>query len=127
MIIDQHARDLSHLVPGQEVRIQDHRTKGWEQGVIRRQCQEPRSYVVESENGNWLRRNRRHIQTTTPSVLDRVVEAQVREEHGQSDASTWQNSNEQQLENETMEGETYQTVYRTRSGRAVRKPERYGQ
>ena len=124
---DQHARDLSHLVPGQEVRIQDHRTKGWEQGVIRRQCQEPRSYVVESENGNWLRRNRRHIQTTTPSVLDREVEAQEREEHGQSHASTWQNSNEQQFENQTMEGETCRTVYRTRSGRAVRKPERYGQ
>ncbi len=124
---DQHARDLSHLVPGQEVRIQDHRTKGWEQGVIRRQCQEPRSYVVESENGSWLRRNRRHIQTTTPSVLDREVEAQEREEHGQSHGSTWQNSNEQQLENQIMEGETCRTVYRTRSGRAVRKPERYGQ
>ena len=63
--------------------------------------------MVESENGNWLRRNQRHIQTTTPSVLDREVEAQVRKEHGQSDASTWQNSNEQQLENQTMKGETY--------------------
>ena len=53
---DQHVRDLSHLTLGQDVRIQDHRTKEWQQGTIRRECQEPRSYVVETEDGGCLRR-----------------------------------------------------------------------
>ena len=119
---DQHARDLSHLTPGQDVRIQDHRTKEWQKGTIRRECQEPRSYVVETEYGGCLRRNRRHIQPTTELVPGRAFEAHVREEPEELDVSTRQPSCEQgQHDRFTKE------VYRTRSGRAVRKPERYGQ
>ena len=117
---DQHARDLSHPTPGQDVRIQDHRTKEWQQGTIRRECQEPRSYVVETEDGGCLRRNRRHIQSATELVPGRAFEAQVREEPEELDVSTRQTSCEQaQHDRFTKE------AYRTRSGRAVCKPERY--
>ncbi|XP_028412591.1 uncharacterized protein K02A2.6-like [Dendronephthya gigantea] len=115
---DQHARDLPQLIPGQEVRIQDNRTKEWQQGTVRRQCQEPRSYVVENENGSWLQRNRRHIQTVIEPASRRAFDSQVRAEEPEEKAR-------EELGQTTVE--THQNVYRTRSGRAVHKPERYGQ
>ncbi|XP_028395789.1 uncharacterized protein K02A2.6-like [Dendronephthya gigantea] len=119
---DQHARDLSQLVPGQEVRIQDNRTKEWQQGTVRRQCQEPRSYVVENENGSWLRRNRRHIQTVIEPASRCALDSQGRAEEPEEKAG-------EELGEELGQttGEIHQNVYRTRSGRAVHKPERYGQ
>ena len=58
---DQHSRDLSPLFPGQNVRIQTLPSSLWSPAVVREKCQEPRSYVVETQNGRVLRRNRRHI------------------------------------------------------------------
>ena len=72
-------------------------TKEWQQGTIRRKCQEPRSHMVETESGGCLGRNRRHIQPATELVpgrhiqpatefaSERTVEAQAREEFGESD------------------------------------------
>ena len=37
--------------------------------------------MVETENGRYLRRNRRHIRTTIEPVLEQVSESQVGEEH----------------------------------------------
>ena len=119
---NNHALRTEGLVPEQEVWIQDHRTKEWQQGTIRRKCQEPQAYVVETENGNWLRRNRRHIRPTTEPELGRVSEAQVGEEPGQSEVSMRQTNNEQEQKNTATDA-----CYRTRSGRVIRKPERYGQ
>ena len=78
--------------------------------------------MVETENGSWLRRNRRHIRPTTEPELGRVSEAQVREEPGQSEVSMRQTNNEQEQKNTATDA-----GYRTRSGRVIRKPERYGQ
>ena len=61
---DKHARDLSPLRLGQEVRIQDPRARKWTPATVQRECLEPRSYEVETQNGGLLRRNRRHIQHT---------------------------------------------------------------
>ncbi|XP_028411421.1 uncharacterized protein K02A2.6-like [Dendronephthya gigantea] len=106
----------------QEVRIQDNRTKEWQQGTVRRQCQEQRSYVVENENGSWLRRNRRHIQTVIEPASRCALDSQVRAEEPEEKAG-------EELGEELGQttGETHQNVYRTRSGRAVHKPEIYGQ
>ena len=119
---DQHAHDLSHLEPGQDVRIQDHKTKEWQQGTIQEKCQEPRSYVVETENGKQLRRNRQHIRPTIRPVVGHSLETQARQQSEHMDNSTCQTNNEQGQDNEAVE-----LVYRTRSGRVIRKPERYEQ
>ena len=54
---DQHSRDLSPLFPGQNVRIHTLTSSMWLPAVVREKCQEPRSYVVETQNGRVLRRN----------------------------------------------------------------------
>ena len=58
---DQHAHDLPPLSVGQQVRIQDQSTHRWSLATVRESCEEPRSYVVSTPNGNLLRCNRRHI------------------------------------------------------------------
>ena len=55
--------------------------------------------MVETENGSWLGRNRRHIRPTTERELGRVSEVQVREEPGQSEVSRRQTNNEQEQKN----------------------------
>ena len=57
------ARHLPPLLQGQDVRVKIDGEKGWKTPakVIGR-CQEPRSYLVKTDSGAVLRRNRRHLQ-----------------------------------------------------------------
>ena len=57
-------RDLSQLSRGEHVRTRHPVTHSWEPGRIVEQCQQPRSYQVESASGSVLRRNRRDIRET---------------------------------------------------------------
>ncbi|XP_013882267.1 uncharacterized protein K02A2.6 [Austrofundulus limnaeus] len=62
---DRHhsAQSLPILHPGQDVRIKLDGDKGWKTPArVIAKCKEPRSYLVETENGAVLRRNRRHLQ-----------------------------------------------------------------
>uniref|UniRef100_A0A3Q2QMF9 Gypsy retrotransposon integrase-like protein 1 n=1 Tax=Fundulus heteroclitus TaxID=8078 RepID=A0A3Q2QMF9_FUNHE len=62
---DRHhsAQLLPTLQPGQTVRIKLDGEKGWRTPAkIIAKGKEPRSYMVETENGAVLRRNRRHLQ-----------------------------------------------------------------
>ena len=72
---DRTANDLSPLMPGQSVTVQDHRTNRWMPVTIASKCDEPRSYIVESPSGSTLRRNRMHIRESpdTPTVKKRVT------------------------------------------------------
>ncbi|XP_072178121.1 uncharacterized protein [Diadema setosum] len=53
------ARDLLPLIPGQPVRVQDHRTGHWLPATVCEQCPEPWSYLVDTPTGGVLRRMRR--------------------------------------------------------------------
>ena len=56
-------RPLSTLRPGDRVRIQMDGEKAWQTTAnIHQQCDTPRSYIVETDQGAHLRRNRRHLQ-----------------------------------------------------------------
>ena len=63
---DTHAHNLRPLEAGQPLRIQDHVSSRWNKASITERCEQPRAYLVESENGNILRRNRIHIRETPP-------------------------------------------------------------
>ena len=63
---DTHTHNLRPLEAGQPVRIQDHVSGRWNKASITERCEQPRAYLVESENGNILRRNRIHIRETPP-------------------------------------------------------------
>ena len=66
---DRNAHDLSPLVTGQHVRIQDQRTKKWFPGTVSCKRPEPRSYEVQTQNGSTLRRNRCHFR---PAVAQHI-------------------------------------------------------
>lgn len=57
------ALPLPELQFGQAVRVKLDGKKGWEMSAnVFSKCNEPRSYVVKTDNGAVLRRNRRHLQ-----------------------------------------------------------------
>ena len=66
---DQHSTELSPLLTGQYVRVQDHVTGLWNPATVVGKCSEPRSYMIETPNGAVLRRNRRHIREVTPPTV----------------------------------------------------------
>lgn len=58
------ARALPELHPGQAVRVKLDGERGWTTPArVISKSKEPRSYLVEMDNGNVTRRNRRHLQT----------------------------------------------------------------
>ena len=62
---DRHAEDLPLLMVRPLTRIQDHTSRRWNQAIVNARCYEPRSYLVEAQNGHILRRSRRQIQETS--------------------------------------------------------------
>ena len=66
---DRSASDLSPLTAGQPVCIQDQATKKWLPGTISCMRPESRSYEVKTQSGSVLRRNRRHLRTTSTEMV----------------------------------------------------------
>ena len=58
---DRHAKDLQPLQPGQQARIQDHQTGQWVPATVTQKSDQPRSYIVTTNTGQRLRRNRIHF------------------------------------------------------------------
>lgn len=68
---DRHhsARPLPELFPGQDVRVKLDGERTWKSsGKVLSKCDEPRSYLVQMDNGTVSRRNRRHIQLVSDPV-----------------------------------------------------------
>lgn len=65
---DRRAHDLPPLKPGDVVRVQQR--DGLTRGVVTAAHSSPRSYVVETEHGTTLRRNRRQLIATRESCPD---------------------------------------------------------
>ena len=58
---DRSARQLPPLIPGQGAMYQNVQTGKWAPAMIRERAPEPRSYVIQTETGQMLRRNRVHL------------------------------------------------------------------
>lgn len=57
------ARPLSALQPGQSVTVKLDGEKGWKTPAkVITKAQEPRSYLIQTDQGTVARRNRRHLQ-----------------------------------------------------------------
>ena len=57
------ARPLSNLQQGDHVRVKGDGEKTWRTtGMVQQQCNTPRSYLVKTDQGAVLRRNRKHLQ-----------------------------------------------------------------
>ena len=67
---DQHAKEHKPLEPGATVRYRKHNT--WsKKGRVVKKLSQPRSYQIETESGNIIRRNRRHLMNTREPFVPR--------------------------------------------------------
>ena len=142
---DRNAQDLSPLVTGQRVFVQNQSTKKWVPGTVNCKRPEFRSYEVQTESGSTLRRNRRHLRPAgelrdeidpkddnTVSVSDdSPVEtlSSILEPTETSDAIVTpcpQNGVVTGSESPSVFPKNIRTEpYRTRSGRAIFRPKRF--
>ena len=68
---DQHAKEHKPLQPGATVRYRKHNT--WsKKGRVVKKLSQPRSYQIETESGNIIRRNRRHLVNTRELFVPRL-------------------------------------------------------
>ncbi|CAI9721422.1 Hypothetical predicted protein [Octopus vulgaris] len=65
---NKHAQYLPEILGGQHVHTQDPITKTWIPAQVVSRAETPRSYIIETESGRQLRRNRAHIRPT-PELL----------------------------------------------------------
>jgi RNase H-like domain found in reverse transcriptase/Reverse transcriptase (RNA-dependent DNA polymerase)/Integrase zinc binding domain len=112
---DKGARELPVLRSGENIVLR--RNGVWEPAVVKAPHAAPRSYIVKTEQGAELRRNRRFLRRST-NVFQRKpdIEMQVREENRQNEMVR-----EENRQNETNAGEG---ILQTRSGRVVNRPRR---
>ena len=61
---EKNGKELPELLQGQPVRVRDPITKTWIPGTVTQRTAHPRSYIVSTEQGQQLRRNRLHIRST---------------------------------------------------------------
>ena len=118
---DRGSKALKPLKIGENVVMQ--LKKVWRPVTITEKHPSPRSYVVENENGQQYRRNRRHLRpsparsqsetTSTPSTSDSVTSDQEARENDTTTTTT--TSAPTQLTT---------TTYKTRSGRTVKMPDK---
>ena len=143
---DQHTKQLNQLKEGQQVRVRDKKNMDWRiKGVVRQALDDrtPRSYVIQTENGANMRRNRRDLlEDNTGHHMD-IWEDDTNSLHSENN-NVIHEPEENRIEAETemdpqaeqemdpqaeqeMDPQAEQLVTeprRTRSGRIVKHPER---
>ena len=119
---DRHATELPTLSPGQPIRAQHPQSGRWETATVVDQRPEPRSYTIRASNGALYRRNRRHLRSISPSP----ARTPARTEQAPT-SPTPQPACEEAADNPTMDAvpiDRPQNTPTSRSGRAIKKPDR---
>jgi len=127
---DRGAKDQEALLPGEAARIQDHITGRWTTATVVEKSHEPRSYIVETQIGGILRRNRPHIRQI-PQPEHPVPQENPVEECNDTEAyntEAYMGQNEDPLDKDPrvvpQEQESTHNGTKTRSGRTIKKPDR---
>ena len=138
---NQTAKDLKPLHRGQTIRYH-HNGKWSRHGMILNTKEQIRSYQLLNDEGNVIRRNRRHLIPSKDkfSVREEVPDTNIHEEQSKEDptptsvhqepSTTEQSPNTLSLPDTIEEPQTQvepeeQPHYKTRFGRTVRVPQRY--
>ncbi|XP_041485994.1 uncharacterized protein K02A2.6-like [Lytechinus variegatus] len=121
---DRHASsDLPPLHVGQPVRVLHPRDNTWIPAKVSKVCEEPRSYEVSTPNGGILRRNRSHLREI-PSTNPTPKRVRFDEENHSTETQPEEdNVQRTPMSNSNQSQQTYSQT--TRSGRTIRKPERF--
>lgn len=128
---DRHAKPLKGLEPEETVRVRDNRA--WVQAVITDIWLTPRSYVIKTESRTSLRRNTKHLgkQPESTSIMESDEEGTTSATEVAS-PDKWVSPNEEAIVARSQERWSINTppernLYRTRSGRTVKPPDRLNQ
>ena len=73
-------RELQKLVPGQPVSVFQPKTKTWTPATLKEQMNQPRSYIVQTNSGSELRRNRIQLKPSdqvAPSLEGQLLSSQL--------------------------------------------------
>ena len=115
---DRSVKTLPVLPTGTSITIQDPVTHKWEPGTVKGKIESvPRSYVVTTQNGSELRRNRSHLRETPPPA---GPEATITNTPAPTPNTSHQEAEETRIEPGGPPGATV-----TRSGRIVKPPDRF--
>ena len=123
---DQHATELPPLQPGEVVRVQptDQGAHSWKKARVEK-CVAQRSYEILTEEGQRLRRNRRHLRRSPRETFEGWEELPL-PTGSDYEEETEEERNDREEEEETEEEiggrEEQQKTVKTKSGRMVRKP-----
>ncbi|CAB4019464.1 sec1 family domain-containing 2 [Paramuricea clavata] len=134
---DRGSKELPTISQGEQVRIKQ--GKIWNPAVVTNQAHTPRSYIVQSPDGSTYRRNSKHILKTKEGNSQSFGKedcddpiSQSNEENavgtepandGDNAVSTEKTSEEQLPV--TLDKQFSASPLKTRSGRIIRKPNRY--
>ena len=125
MYFDRRSKDLPPLISGQDVCIQNSQYGQWEKAKVLSKCEEPRSYLVSTPEGQTYRRNRVHLrESPQPSPKKNVrftepctnISSPNHCHNEESNPNISQKSSYDQAEGDK--------AYTTRSGRLVKKPDK---
>ena len=58
---ERGCREQTELLPGMKVLLRDPDERIWRPACVEEKCDEPRSYIVKTQNGTRLRRNRKNL------------------------------------------------------------------
>lgn len=113
--VDKKFKELPSLNKNDNVRI---RSQGnWNlKGKIIKKLKEPRSYLIKTEQGKYLRRNRRHLLKTNENLTRKVT-------YDYENIFNQENSQRQVVSQTGTENRTITNF--TKRGRTIRLPARY--
>ena len=120
---DTRSKDLAPIEPNTTVRIYSKNRNGnWRQkGQILSKRSEPRSYTLQNEKGNIIRRNRSQLLPTNERyVVENEISSNESENEEETEKEIVLPSNEVNIESQV------ENQYTTRYGRTIRPPDRYG-
>ena len=114
---DRGAKPLQQLNPDDQIRVQNENK--WEPATVESKAKTPRSYVIRTERGQKLRRNRRHLMKTTENRSD---EPEIFYDCQQEVLNNNNSSSDEQSSNTVPQDDSKKY---TSSGREVKLPKRF--
>ena len=127
-LYDKSSKTLLDLQPGDCVRMRNEVSKTWEPAHVVKESNQPRSYIVRSNNSKLYRRNRRDILKTREKFQENCeIELPSNPDPTPSAVrSSVENGNDSSVMVSNQEPPSVQHPYSSRvSGRIIRKPSRY--
>ena len=125
---DRHAKPLKGLGPEENVRVRENRS--WVPTVVTDIWPTPRSYVVKTESGTSLRRNRKHVlkKPESTSLMESDKEGVTSATEVATPNKCVSPSEEVTVatspERSSISTPPERSLYRTRSGRTAKPPDR---